>query len=263
MTQEPAPTSSSLITPKQIFVAYAEMKGTRNSFPKTKEYYEKRWRLISSLFEIRIQFDRIELLRESELLNGLTSEWLRSAHYYPLSTPHIGRHPEPDFSIAAAHKGSLARKAAAIRSEYEEMGGELMEALFPEIKEKRVSTTRLHELGLPLKAPNATEECLQSLEESFGNEEDDAATESPRDNVSREQMDELKLAEEIRARADAVLAIDVAAVRKLAVAQGLGTEESIDQRIYEMTVSEFLKLASGYPKVSRVHFNPALISSAS
>ena len=71
------------------------------------------------------------------------------------------------------------------------------------------------------------------------------------------------LSEEILARANAALAIDVAAVRKLALEQGLATEETIDQVIYDMSVPEFLKLANGYPKVSRTHFNPALKTTAS
>jgi hypothetical protein len=260
---DPIPSSESLITPEQIFIAYAEMKDSRESFPKTKEYYEKRWRLISDLFEIGTRTERMAMFHESALLNGLASYWLSSSNYNPLGTPYLGRHPEPDFSIAASHKDSLARKAAALRSEYRQMGGELIIALFPEIKERHVSIGRLHELGLPFKAPNENEECLEHFEQSFLNEEEDAPVESISDNVSREQMDKLKLAEEVLARANAALAIDVAAVRKLALEQGLATEESIDKTIYEMAIPEFLKLASGYPKVSRIHFNPALKSSAS
>ncbi len=260
---DPIPSSESLITPEQIFIAYAEMKDSRESFPKTKEYYEQRWRLISDLFEIGTRIERMALFHECDFLDALASYWARSSNYNPLGTIYLGRHPEPDFSITAAHKDSLARKSAALRSEYRQMGGELMMTLFPEIKKKHVSIGRLHELGLPLKAPNENEECMEYFEQSFLNDEEDDPVESISDNVSREQMDKLKLAEEVLARANAALAIDVAAVRKLALEQGLATEESIDQTIYEMAIPEFLKLASGYPKVSRIHFNPALKSSAS
>ena len=260
---DPIPSSESLITPEQIFIAYAEMWSTRESFPKTKEYYEKRWRLISDLFEIGTRIESMAMFHESDFLDGLASHWLRSSNYNPLGTIYLGRHPEPDFSITAAHKDSLARKAAALRSEYRQMGGELMIALFPEIKERRVSIGRLHELGLPLKAPNENEECMEHFEQSFLNDEEDVPDESPKDNVSKEHMDKIKLAEEKLARANAALAIDVAAVRKIALEQGLATDEAIDELLYDMAISDFLKLASGYPKVSRIHFNPALKSSAS
>jgi hypothetical protein len=260
---DPIPSSETLITPEQIFIAYAGMKDTRHSLPKTKEYHEKRWRLTSELFEIRTQIDGMVLFYECALLDGLASCWASASFYDPLPSPHLGRHPEPDFSIAASHRDSLARKAAAMRSEYRQMGGELILALFPQIKERHVSTGRLHELGLPLKAPNEAEECMEDFEQIFLDKEDDAPVESISDNVSREQMDKYMLAEEKLARANAALAIDVAAVRKLALEQGLATDETIDQVIYEMAVPEFLKLASGYPKVSRTHFNPALKTTAS
>jgi len=260
---DPIPSSESLITPEQIFIAYAEMWSTRESFPKTKEYYEKRWRLICNLFEIGTRIERMAMFHECDFLDSLASRWLRSSNYNPLGTIYLGRHPEPDFSITAAHKDSLARKAAALRSEYRQMGGELMIALFPEIKERHVSIGRLHELGLPLKAPNEAEECMEDFEQIFFSDEEDADDESPEDNVSREHMDKIKLAEEKLARANAALAIDVAAVRKLALEQQLATEETIDQVLYDMAISDFLKLANGYPKVSRTHFNPALKTTAS
>lgn len=246
------------ITPEQIFVAYAEMRRTREAFPKTKGYHEKRWRLITGLFEIPLRKDGLGLFHASELLDGLASRWWDCSYYNPLSTPYVGRHPEPDFSIASAHKGSLARKAAAMRSEYEQMGAELLVELFPEIKEKHVSASRLHQLGLPLKAPNENTECLEWFEENHDKEEEGAVTDSQEDNIPKALMDELKLAEEARARAEAALALDVAAVRKLALEQELATECEIDRVIYEMGVPDFLKLASAYPRVSRVHFNPDL-----
>ena len=258
MTQTSESKPASLITPKQIFVAYAEMQGTRDSFPKTKGYYEKRWRLISSLFEIHDEMEVIALTAQSPLLNGLSTRWVGSANYYPLSTPLIGRHPEPDFSIAAAHKGSLARKAVSMRSEYEEMGGELILALFPQIKERNVSTGRLLELGLPLKAPNPDVECLEYIEQNIDKDDEEIIDKSPCDNVPKRLVDELKRSEEVRARAEAALAIDVAAVRRLALEQGIASEEQIDRALYEMALPEFLKLAGDYPKVSRTHFNPDL-----
>jgi hypothetical protein len=163
---------TALITPEQIFVAYAKMKASRNSYPKTKAYHTKRWRLICDLFEIRVQEDTLEPMPESELLKGLAPSWWSAAYFSLLSTPYIGRHEEPDRSIEEAHHNSLARKAADMRSEYRQMGGELIRARFPEILEKRVLISRLHELGLPLKAPNVTEECIECWERNFEDEEE-------------------------------------------------------------------------------------------
>ena len=257
MTLEAEPNTSSLITPEQIFVAYAEMKANRDSYHKTKAYYRNKWRLISALFEIRIEKNHLEPIPESRLLSGLATHWWSASYFSPLSTPYIGRHEEPDRSIAAAHHDSLARKAASMRLEYRQMGGELIRERFPEILEKRIAISRLHELGLPLKAPNVTQECIESLEANWDDKEELVSDPLP-DNVCRERMDELKLAEEIRARSEALLAADVAAVRKLALKLGMASEEGINRVIYEMNLAEFLKLSSRHPKVSRIHFNPAL-----
>ena len=113
---DPITSADALITPEQIFIAYAEMKDTRESFPKTKEYYEKRWRLIGDLFEIGTRIERMAMFQECYLLDGLASYWAASSNYNPLGTIYLGRHPEPGFSITTAHKDSLARKAAALRS---------------------------------------------------------------------------------------------------------------------------------------------------
>jgi len=269
MTKKTESNTPSLITPEQIFIAYAEMRANRDSYPKTKAYYFKRWRLICALFEIRIVEDTLEPIPESELLKGLAFQWWDAAYFSPLSTPYIGRHEEPDRSIAAAHHDSLARKAASMRSEYRQMGGELIRERFPEAQEKRVAISRLHELGLPLKAPNATQECIEYMEAHWDDEEEMTEPSGP-DNVSEERMDELKLAEEVRARAKAAPPVDVAAVRELALEQGIAavreqalqqgmaSEEEIDRVIYEMNLAEFLKLSSDHPNVSRIHFKPAL-----
>ncbi len=263
MTRASESNGSSLITPEQIFIAYAEMKANRDSYPKIKTYYRKRWQLISTLFEIRVEENDLEPIPESYLLKGLASHWWSASNFSPLSTPYIGRHEEPDRSIAAAHYDSLARKAASMRSEYRQMGGELIRERFPEILEKRIAISRLQELGLPTKKPNATEECLKAWDRNFEDEEGvekETGSNSLTDNISQERMDELKRAEEIRARAEASLAREVAEVRKLALEQGVASEEEIDGVIYDMALSEFLKLSASHPRVSRTHFNPALKS---
>jgi hypothetical protein len=263
MTEETEANRSSLITPEQIFVAYAEMKANRDAYPKTKAYYQNRWRLICALFEIRIEKNHLEPISESYLLKGLASHWSSAAYFSPLNTPYIGQHEEPDRSIAAAHYDSLARKAASMRLEYRQMGGELIRERFPEILEKRIAISRLHELGLPAKKPNATEECLKAWDRNFEDEEGvekETVSNSLTDNISQERMDELKRAEEVRARAEASLAREVAEFRKLALDQGVASEEEIDGVIYDMALSEFLKLSASHPRVSRTHFNPALES---
>jgi hypothetical protein len=264
MIQEDESNSSSLITTEQIFIAYAEMKANSSpdAFSKIRAYYRKRWRLISTLFEIRVEENHLEPIPESYLLKGLASHWWSASHFSPLNTPYIGRHEEPDRSIAASHYDSLARKAASMRSEYRQMGGELIRKRFPEILGKRIAISRLQELGLPAKKPNATEECLKAWDRNFEEEEgvEETVSHPLPDNLSRERMDELKRAEEVRARAEASLAREVAKVRKLALEQGVASEEEIDGVIYNMALSDFLKLSASYPRVSRTHFNPALKS---
>jgi hypothetical protein len=81
----------------------------------------------------------------------------------------------------------------------------------------------------------------------------------PKDDVTPREMDKLKLSEEHHLRTERRIAHEMGQIRLRVMDQGLATQENVDQIIYDMPVAQYLDLAGDFPKISRVHFHPALM----
>lgn len=175
----------------------------------------------------------------------------------PVTAPILGQWPALDREIEARHEGVIVRHAAALRSEYDKMGGELIESLFPGIEKKSVAVSRLYELGLPKKAPDPNKECWEWLDEHWDEKElaSDASDEKTEDDISPVRMDELKLSEEETLRQVSLTEYQMDQIRLRVIGMGLATDDTVDSVIYEMPVALYLELAGDFPKVSRVHFS--------
>jgi hypothetical protein len=251
------PTKHSLtehyITPKQVFIAYAKWQSSQNALPKTKAFHETRWLLIAE--QLGLSIDELHErpshdLPGATMLKGLVSKRANCSHYVVVGRPHIGQYPDLDTSIERAHLRSLMKKAHALRSEYDEMGGELFDQLFPEIRHKKITWNHLIGLGLPVKPPNQTEEWLEFMES-------DAEEPSPfPKHWTREEIADMKRQE--REEAEAKVAHDqlLDQVRMRAIEQGFGTMEQINHVLHDMPAGDFLKLVCDLPPLTRGDFRP-------
>lgn len=250
------------ITPVQAFLAFASYKATQEALPKTQGYHEKRWRLISGLFGIPFDLGE-EKTGPSHGPLGLLLDIMRLQRrtYGLVPKSHDKGGGEPIVkNVIEAHRSSLRRKEEALSHEYSQMGGELLEAMYPIISEKNVSASRLHELGLPAEAPNPRQEEAEWLDEHWDDLEVEEANQVvPKDDVTPREMDKLKLSEEHHLRTERRIAHEMGQIRLRVMDQGLATQENVDQIIYDMPVAQYLDLAGDFPKISRVHFNPALM----
>ena len=138
---DPITSSNPTVTPEQVFVSYAKWKNSENAYPKTKAFHEKRWSLIAGELGITIGFldQGAGDMPGATLLQGLIHQRATCSRYEVVGQPHLGRYPELDTSIERAHLRSLMKKSLALRSEYDEMGGELFDRLFPEIRSKQIT----------------------------------------------------------------------------------------------------------------------------
>ena len=241
------------ITPKQVFIAYCKWRSSQGSFPKTKAFYEARWSLIAEQMGLSME----ELHKSPShdqpgiaLLAGLVRKRAICSHYEVMDRLYIGEYPDLDTSIARSHLLSLMKKAHALRSEYDAMGGELFEKLFPEIKDKKITWDNLIGLGLPVKPPNQAEECLEFMES-----DEEEPSEFPK-HWTPEEIADMKRQE--REEAEAKVAHDqlLDQVRMRAIEQGFGTMEQINHVIHDMPVGDFLKLVSDLPPLTRGDFRP-------
>lgn len=256
MTPPPDP----YITPADLFVAYARMRSTRDALPETKAYHEKRWRFMVGLFTGShiISGQKLEDW-PSSLLEALTRERIKLE-----SCELLSRDPEQmnggiNLTLREQHKEALASKVKALREHYELMGGELFVKIFPEIEGMRVLWSRLEELGLPPHPPEPRAEMLAYLESRPESQQEPAKapiTRKLRDDITRERLLSLKVTEEVRARKEEALQRDVELLRQRAVKLGLAPLESVDAFIFDMSAQDFLKLAKGFPTLSRVDFRP-------
>jgi hypothetical protein len=241
------------ITPKQVFIAYSKWRSSQDAFPKTKAFYEARWSLIAEQIGLsmdELHQDTFHNQPGSTLLQGLVRQRANCSHYLVVGRPYIGEHPALDTSIERAHLRSLMKKSLALRSEYDEMGGELFDQLFPEMRKKRITWQQLIGIGLPVKPPNQTEELLEFMES-----DEEEPSEFPK-KWRPEEIADMKRQE--REEAEAKIAHDqlLDQVRIRAIEQGLGSMEQINHVLHDMPVGDFLKLVSDLPPLSRGDFRP-------
>lgn len=247
-SKNPQPAPTARLTLRHVFVFYAKMLATRESFPAVKEYHAKRFRVVAGLFDIDLETR--DLASPTGLLAWLAGRRENLDAHNPYAGWILGQPPSPDRDIFHKHRGSLLRQAACLRRLYDQMGAELLAAAFPKAAGLGVSTERLRQFGLADIPPNANQECLDYMEKQAGKE---IAVE---DGVPQERTDSLLRAEEehllqLRSLADAKNR-----VRRRAIERGLATEADADQAIYELEVAAFVEIADGFPALSRVDFKP-------
>lgn len=248
------------ISPVDLFVAYAMMKGTQAALAETKAYYEKRWRLMAALFGIsywsaderiaawwpeKTMLERLVQLRNQEAIFDFPA-LVRG------DMEEKGKKP----LVYLRHREELHRSRASLLRIHETMGGELFEQIFPQILGVRVLWSRLEELGLPALPPDPHQEMIAFIDAIDRPERTRPGSVPINDDLNAEYIEMLKISEEVQARGELSLQRDVELIRQKAIERGLATAEFVDALIFDMPVQQFLDLAKGFPKVSRVHFRP-------
>jgi hypothetical protein len=253
MSQEADP----YLSPADLFVSYARMKGAQKALPETKDYYEKQWRLMTGLFGVfheKAEKRISEMWKARNLLERLV-EQRNKAESFDIRD-EVKFLPE----VMVRQREELHRRGMALLEIYEQMGGSLFVKIFPEIEEVRVLRSRLQELGLPLLPPDATEEMKGHLDEIKASIKEEkpahAALSKPQDDIPLPRMNAIKISEELKAREEIALERDIELIRQRAIERAVATRETVDAVIYDMPVKPFLDLAKGFPKISRVHFAP-------
>lgn len=255
-------TKNRYLSPDDLFTAFALMKGTKAALPETKAYHEKRWRFMAGLFGINYRaLD--QMVRDCDygtgLLEGLIRERNKLEYSDLLSVDADGAWDKKEQELYDHHKNALAEKVDDLRGYYAQIGGELFVRLFPEIEGFRVLRTRLEELGLPSTPPEPRAEMMELLESRPVEKRE---TKPPqqiqklKDDITRDRIIYLKVSEEVRTRRMESRALDVDMLRQRALNWGLAPAESVDAFIFDMPVQHFLKLAKGFPTLSRVDFRP-------
>jgi hypothetical protein len=225
-----------------LFVAYARMLDTRKMFPTVRDYYEKRYRILSGLFEAH--------LADTLGLDELASRYTRASSIDPCEGVILGSNGIDRLSGYISSMRELRRHAADMRRIYARLGVEWLIEHCPGIEERRVHVSRLKEFGIIPKPPNAVDECFKAMEMDAGEEE------PVNDDVPAFVSAELMRGEEEIERVRQANKLAIPIVIERALAAGFGTPETIFQAIYDMNVQDFLKLADGFPKLSRVDFKP-------
>ena len=257
MTHSPDP----YISPADLFVAYARMRSTRDALPQTKEYYKKRWRFMAGLFTGNYKISDRKL-RDwgSGLLEALIRERIKIESCELLSADSKRMDSGISQTLRDQHQEALASKVKALREHYELMGGQLFVKIFPEIEGMRVLWSRLEELGLPAHPPEPRTEMIAYLKSQPEEKEKPAkpriTKQKDDDDITFDRMFSVKVSEEVRTRKEEALKRDIELLRQRAVDLGLAPLESVDAFIFDMSAQDFLKLAKGFPTLSRVDFRP-------
>jgi hypothetical protein len=245
------------LSPADLFVSYARMKGTQKALPETKDYYEKQWRLMAGLFGVfheKAEKRICEMWKEGNMLERLVEQRNRAENFD--IRDDVKFLPE----VMVRQREEIRRSGLALLASYEAMGGSLFVKIFPEIEGVKVLGSRLQELGLPLLPPDAAEEMKRHLDEiadSIQEEEPKpAALPKPQDDITPARMNAIKISEELQAREEIAQERDIELIRQRAIERGMATRETVDAVLYEMPVKPFLDLTKGFPKISRVHFAP-------
>lgn len=235
--------NAEFLTLRQLFVAYARMRATREMVPVIRDYHEKRCRILTELFEVQ--------LLECSGLTDLADCYTRASFYDPCGGVLLGSNGVDRLDCFRASMRELRRHAASMRRIYARLGVEWLIKNYPEIEKKRVHVSRLREFGISPKPPSAVDECIKAMETDA-----DEVEEPVDDDVPASVSDELKRREEISERARRETQIAIPIIIERALAAGIGTPETIAQIICDMNVQDFLKLSVGFPKLSRVDFKP-------
>jgi len=240
------------ITPRQVFVAYAKWKNSQVALPKTMAFHESRWLLIAEHLGLSLGYlqENPEEKPGAVLLQGLVGQRARCSSYRVVGRPYMGSYPELDTTMERAHLRSLMKKSLALRSEYDEMGGELFDQLFPEIRVKKITWHHLISMGLPVKPPNQMDEWMEFME---SDEEEKPVF--PK-NWSAEEIADMKRQEREEAGAKKTHDQLLDQVRLRAVERGLGSMEEINHVLHDMPVREFLDLVGDLPPLTRGDFRP-------
>lgn len=234
------------LTLRQLFVAYARMLATRDHFPSSRDHHAKRCRILTGLFGVRLQ--------EPHGLDALAKCYTEASFYDPCGGVLMGSNGVERLPGYRASMRQIRRHAADMRRIYARLGAEWLAEHYPGIEKKRVHVSRLKEFAIS-KPPTKAQEC----EEFFKALESDEDTDEPEpadDDVPKAVSDGLKRSEEAWERARREIAAAILAVTERALAAGIGTPETVAALIYDMDVQDFLKLADGFPKLSRVDFKP-------
>lgn len=227
------------LTLRQLFVAYARMLATRDHFPLSRDYHEKRCRILTGLFEIQLQ--------EPDGLAALAKCYTQAGFYDPCGGVLLGSSWVDRLGGYRASMRQLRRHAAAMRQIYTRLGVEWLVEHYPGIEKKRVHTSRLKEFAIS-KCPSKAEECEEWINAM---ENDDPVD----DDVPSSVSDDLKRGEELREQARREIEGAIPIIIDRALAAGIGTPETVSGLIYNMSVQDFKKLTDGFPKLSRVDFN--------
>ena len=245
------------LSPADLFVSYARMKGTQKALPETKAYYEKQWRLMAGLFGVfhkKAEKRICEMWKELNMLEDLVEHRNRAESF------DIRDDVKFLSEVMVRQREEIRRSGMALLASYEAMGGSLFEKIFPEIDGVRVLGSRLQELGLPLLPPDTAEEMKRHLDEIAASIKEEkpahAALPKPQDDITLPRMNAIKISEELQAREEIALERDVELIRQLAIERGIAKQETVDAVIYDMPVKPFLTLTKGFPNISRVHFAP-------
>jgi hypothetical protein len=228
------------LTLRHLFVAYARMLASWEMFPAIRDYHEKRCRILTGLFEIQLQ--------EPEGLAALAKCYTKAAFYDPCGGVLLGSNGVDRLGGYRASMRQLRRHAADMRRIYAGLGVEWLIENYPDIEKKRVHVSRLKEFNLS-KPPTKAEECEECIK-AMENDEPEPVD----DDVPKPVSDALKRGEEAWERARREIAAAKSIVIERGHAAGIGTPETVASLIYDMNVEDFLKLAAGYPKLSRVDF---------
>lgn len=235
--------SNALYLPlRLLFVAYARMIDTLESFPAIRDYHEKRYRILCGLFEVN--------LADTNGLHQLATQYTRASSIDPCDGVVLGSNGVDRLSGYISSMRELRRCAAAMRRIYARLGVEWLIENCPGIERRRVHVSRLKEFGIIPKPPSAMDELLKAMEMDSGEDE------PVDDDVPQSVCDVLMRREEEIERAKQANKLAIPIVIERAVAAGFGTPETVPQAIYDMKVRDFLKLADGFPKLSRVDFKP-------
>lgn len=235
-------TPRQLLGPRHLFIAYARMRDSRDAFPEIRDYWAKKHGILASLMDC-------DLERYGDLLKALADAYSRAAHYDPFGFVLAGSGVRHAVEALQRVRGRLRRSSAELRRAYVEAAVEIMLVEFPEIASRRVDPRRLQDFGLPAPPPNPGEICLRHFEQ-------EVTDDTIGDCVTPEMLDDTKRMEEERGCHERTTAVAIGKVRERALARGLGTEETINGVLYNMSVADFLDLAGDFPTLSRVHFKP-------
>lgn len=245
------------LSPADLFVSYARMKGAQKALPETKDYYEKQWRLMTGLFGVfheKAEKRICEMWKERDMLERLVEQRNRAESFdIPDEVKFL---PE----VMVRQREELHRRGMALLEIYEQMGGSLFVKIFSEIEGVRVLRSRLQELGLPLLPPDAAEEMKRHIDEIVSSIKEEkpahAALSKPQDDITLPRMNAIKISEELKAREEIAQERDIELIRQRAIERAVATRETVDAVLYDMPVKPFLDLTKGFPKISRVHFAP-------